>query len=71
MEAGDISSMVPFPPTDTSYLELVILNCLFAIITTVFIFLCIGGCNVVQFFKSGSNSVKEYCGKTCAGLVVS
>jgi len=54
---------------DTSHLEPVILNCLFAIITTIFIFLYVGGCIVVQFFKSVSTSVKEYCGKTCAGLV--
>lgn len=63
MKAGDISSIVPFFFSDTSHLERVILNCLFVIITAIFLSLCVGGCIVIQFFKSVSSSVKEYCGK--------
>ena len=47
----------------------VILNCLFAVITTIFLYLCVGVCIVMLFFKSVSSSVKEYFGETCVGLV--
>lgn len=57
-----------FPP-DTSHLEPVILNCLLATITTVFLCHCVGVCTVMLFFKSVSSSVKEYFGVTCVGLV--